>query len=342
MKLYFVQYSHHITNLLLSIIIQLLVKANEQMKPLSSIEFIVKTAEDGFTTLKVLVNFVVSMFITWIMTSPPVLRSGRRYLYLLFSMSVLVELAFMVRCSGSDSWYSEGSVRTWTRAAAIGVFVFSPMIMCFSPPTTVKDTSASASVTMEDLVKVQMDLLAKLNETIPACGNRSSGEPTSVSSSATKPPTNTAAAGWNEVALSALKIERGSLGSPLNTQLAPVVTPTKRQAESSHESIAFPTRGNQSTPFYPNGFALEYMLEKGSVGDCCTSGDEPSTHVPSSKSNNKRTVSDIYSSDSDTSNYFSAKDDEDMSDASDSVKEPPTKMRKEVPSEVDGNEVCVY
>ena len=119
-------------------------------------------------------------------------------------------------------------------------------------------------------------------------------------------------------------------------------TATDRQADSSHESIAFPTRGNQSTPFYPNGFALEYMLEKGSVGDCCTSGDEPSTHVPSSKSNNKRTVSDIYSSDSDTSNYFSAKDDEDMSDASDSVKEPPTKMRKEVPSEVDGNEVRVY
>lgn len=337
--------------------IQLLVRANEQMKPLSSIEIIVKMAEDGFAAFKVLVNFFLSMFIAWMITVPLVLRSSRRYLYSLFTMSLVVEVTFMLWLSESDQ-YLEGTgidghriVRTWTRLAAVMVLVLFPMASCFSPPSK---TDTISSVTMEDLVKVQMDLLAKLNEKIPSAETKSD-DLIPVASNVTKIPARTAAKLNGErntydrrdgVLVSAQSVKSRSFQSPSMEQIAPVVTPTKRRADVSDYGIANTSLDKKSTTFYPNGFALEYMLDKGNDGDCSSSGDDASVTVsspPSKSSNNKRTVSDIYSSGSEASDYFSAKDEE-MSDSADSTVEPSPmkKLKAEEPHELDDHEVRVY
>lgn len=323
--------------------IQLLVRANEQMKPLSSIGIIVKMAEDGFAAFKVLVNFFLSMFIAWMITLPLVVRSSRRYLYSLFSMSLVVEVTFMLWLSESDQYLESTGidahriVRTWTRMAAVMVLVLFPMVSCFSPPS-----KTDTIVTMEDLVKVQMDLLAKLNEKIPSTETKSD-ELIPVSSNVIKLPVCTAAKLNGErnsrdgISVSVLSVKSRSFQSRSMEQIAPVVTPTKRRADISDHGIANTSLNKQSTAFYPNGFALEYIIDKGNDGDCSSSGDDASVTIssPPSKSNNKRTVSEIYSSGSDASDYFSAKDEE-MSDSSDSRVDP-SPMKK-----LKAEEVRVY
>lgn len=306
------------------------------MKPLSSIEFVVKMAEDGYAALKIVVNFILSIFTTWMITTPPLLRLSRRYFYLLFSMSLIVEMAFILWLPQNDLESSgmEGHrvVRTVTRLSAVVVFLLSPVISCFSPPVK---ADTAPSVTVEDLVKVQMDLLAKFDATIPAAGTKSD-ERILDSSNATK-----VAASTTDVSASTQNMENRSYQSPAMKKIAPVVTPTKLRAEARDFSIANPTLHNQSTIFYPHGFALEYMLDKGNDGDCSSSGDDSSLQVQSSpKRINKRTV---YSSGSDEANYFSAKDEE-MSDSTDTIVDasPMKKRKEEEPNQVDDHEVRVY
>jgi hypothetical protein len=305
---------------------QLLARANEQLKPLSSIEFIVQTAEDGFAALKVIVNFVLSMFITWMITTPTLLRSGRRYIYLLFTLSLFVEIAFMMRLSGGDQSV-EGSgievqlvVRVWTRVSALLIFFVSPMVSCLSSP--VKDVSAS-SVTTEDLLKIQTGTRSTVHIEVPSNATNVSSY-----SAVTMNEERNKHARHDNVSVSVLNMERRSFQSPLK-QIAPVVTPTKQRADASENCIAHPTGGNQSASFDRNDFALEYMLDEGNDGDCSSSGDDSSCNISSTHatSNNKRTVSDIYSSSSDESRYFSAKDEE-MSESSNSIDVSPMKKRK--------------
>ncbi len=325
------------------------------MKPLSSIEFVVKMAEDGYAALKIVANFILSMFTTWMLTTLPGLRRSRRYIYLLLSMSLIVEIIFIFWLPENDQYLESSGieghrvVRTCTRLSAIVIIVLSPMLSCFSP--LVKADTAS-SVTVEDLMKVQMDLLAKLNAT-PAAGTKSD-ELILDSSNDTKVPASTIVrsnggrniyGGHDGISASTPKMGSNSFQSPVMKNIAPVVTPTKLRAEVRDISVANPPLHNQSTIFYPHGFALEYMLDKGNDGDNSSSGDDSSLHVQSSpsKSNNKRTVSDIYSSDSDGCNYFSAKDEE-MSDSSDSIVDasPMKKRKEEEPNQVDDHAVRVY
>ena len=154
-------------NLLLLSIHQMITSANSQMQPLSSIETYVKIATNGFNILKSFLNFFLWMNVAWMVTTIPLLSSAKRYLYGVFMIGLLAEVLvtwfvddakLMIGVEDVES--AVEIVRMWTRVSAMVVLLLSPIVLFFYPIK--KDTSA---VTMDELLRSQMDFVSKLNET---------------------------------------------------------------------------------------------------------------------------------------------------------------------------------
>ena len=152
---------------LLLFYIQMITSANSQMQPLSSIETYVKLATNGFNILKSFLNFFLWMNVAWMVTTVPLLTSVKRYLYGVFTMGLLAEV--LVTWFVEDAKFMMGVedvesaielVRMWTRVSAMAVLLLSPIVLFFYP--NMKDTS---TVTMDELLRSQMDFVSKLNET---------------------------------------------------------------------------------------------------------------------------------------------------------------------------------
>lgn len=145
----------------------MITSANSQMQPLSSIETYVKLATNGFNILKSFLNFFLWMNVAWMVTTIPLLTSAKRYLYGVFMIGLLAEVLvtwfvddakLMIGVQDVES--AVEIVRMWTRVCAMAVLLLSPIVLFFYPNK--KDTSP---VTMDELLKSQMDFVSKLNET---------------------------------------------------------------------------------------------------------------------------------------------------------------------------------
>lgn len=145
----------------------MITSANSQMQPLSSIETYVQMASNGFNMLKSFLNFFLWMNIAWMLTTMPLLSSAKRYLYGVLILGILAEVLI--------PWFIEDAklmmevedvesaielVRMWTRISAMGVLLLSPIVLFFYPHK--KNTS---SISVEELLKSQMDIVSKLNGT---------------------------------------------------------------------------------------------------------------------------------------------------------------------------------
>ena len=144
----------------------MITSANSQMQPLSSIETYVKLATNGFNILKSFLNFFLWMNVAWMVTTIPLLSSAKRYLYGVFTIGLLVEVLvtwfvddakLMIGVEDVES--AVEIVRMWTRMSALVVLLLSPIVLFFYPNK--KNTS---TVTMDELLKSQMDFVSKLNE----------------------------------------------------------------------------------------------------------------------------------------------------------------------------------
>mmetsp|Transcript_30597 Transcript_30597/g.57965 ORF Transcript_30597/g.57965 Transcript_30597/m.57965 type:complete len:372 (+) Transcript_30597:630-1745(+) len=142
--------------------VQIISSASSQMRPLSTIESYVKLATGGFTILKALLNFFLSMNIAWVITSMSLLNRGRRYLFGIFSLGFLAEVVFvwladhtLIVDSGMDDIEI---VRDWARASAFVSLLLSFFVSCFLPPK--KD---DYSIKIDALLKSQMEFVSKLN-----------------------------------------------------------------------------------------------------------------------------------------------------------------------------------
>lgn len=133
------------------------------MKPLTSIESYVRLATDGFTVLKSLLNFFLSMNIAWMVTAMPLLCRSRRYLFGTFALGLVAEITVV--------WFTDNAlimdneemdnieiVRDWTRVAAIVALLLSSLVSCFLP---------AKKEAMDELLRIQMDLVSKLNASAP-------------------------------------------------------------------------------------------------------------------------------------------------------------------------------
>jgi len=138
------------------------------MQPLSSIETYVKMATSGFTVLKSFLNFFLWMNIAWMVTTLPLVSSAKGYLYGVFTLGLLAEIA-VVWFSDNASFIGEDVmdgvdtielVRYWTRVAAVTAILLSSLVSCFCP---VKK-SRTSSITMDELLKSQMEFVSKMNE----------------------------------------------------------------------------------------------------------------------------------------------------------------------------------
>lgn len=145
----------------------MITSANSQMQPLSSIETYVKMATNGFNILKSFLNFFLWMNVAWMITTMPLLSSAKRYLYGVFMIGLLAEVLvtwfvddakLMIRVQDVES--AVEIVRMWTRVSALIVLLLSPIVLFFYPHK--KNT---AIVTMDELLRSQMDFVSKLNET---------------------------------------------------------------------------------------------------------------------------------------------------------------------------------
>jgi len=137
---------------------EIISSASSHMQSFSSIESYVKLATGGITIMKAIVNLFLSLNVAWLITSMPLLRRGRQYMFGLFGFGFLAEVAAM--------WFSDNgliqdmgiddieTLRNLTRAVAALSFFLS----CFLPSK--KDVS---SITMDELMKSQMEIISKLN-----------------------------------------------------------------------------------------------------------------------------------------------------------------------------------
>ena len=156
-----------IETLLASIYSQMITSANTQMQPLSSIETYVRMATSGFTVLKSFLNFFLWMNIAWMVTTLPLVSSAKGYLYGVFTLGLLAEIAVVwfgdnASLIDKDVMYGVDTielVRYWTRVAAVTAMLLSSLVSCFCPAK-----SRTSSITMDELLKSQMDFVLKMNE----------------------------------------------------------------------------------------------------------------------------------------------------------------------------------
>lgn len=322
--------------------LQMIASANSQLQPLSSIEFYVRMAVGGFAAVKALLNFFLSANATWIVTSVPLFWRGRRYAYGIFTLGLLAEFAaiwFMESNPSSDSDRMDtiGTVRILTRVSAVATLILSSFVTCFCPPK--KDSS---SLTMDDVLRSQMDFVAKLNELAPTevrskriQGPRIAAKysaPISVKlkedSSKTMPTTRDENASFiisNRNFKPNTHRSRSPYRSSLTGMVVPVVTPTKPRAEA-YDDITTALDCDRAIAYCPhqydanakqdenaNSLELEYArtpIQNGGEEMCGSSSDESSFDGSSSFSKNikKRTASDVYSSSGEESHFFSAND----------------------------------
>ena len=329
-------------------------------QPLSSIETYVKMATNGFTIAKSFLHFVLWLNISWMVASIPLLHSTKRYLYGVFTLGLLVEVAVV--------WLGDGAfgtreamdgielVRNWTRVMAIVVLLLSSILSCFYP--TKKNTQSNNNITMDELLQSQLELVNRFN-------NESSMENNKQYERRIQLPIHA-----HSNAIVKFSEERGSSNrkfkpikrrsrSPYRSSMTglPVVTPSKPRhptdvavAEKSQQAYYYT---NQSGGTYyahrydaiakeeedeanNNHLELECLrslyqksassiassgAEDDSCGSTVTSIESSSPVVPvpvAAKLNKKkRTVTEMYASSGDESQFYSANEEE-MSIESDS------------------------
>lgn len=341
----------------------MIASANSQLQPLSSIESYVRMAVGGFTAFKALLNFFLSANVTWVVTSVPLFWRCRRYAYAIFTLGLLAEFAAICCADSTPSLEKDGidaigTVRNLTRVSAVVMLILSSFAACLFPSK--KDTS---SLTMDDVLRSQMDFVTKLNESAPMevrsiriQGPRRTPKystHTSVKFGEDMGRAIPTARHENDSFIISNRNfkpryrSRSPYRSSLTGLVVPVVTPMKPRAgaidaittapDCYHESItSVPYCYEDDTKHEEDADSLELedvrtLIQKGKGEMCGSSSDESSYDGSSSllKTSKKRTASDVYSSSGDESHFFSANDDE-MSDSctprSKSHKEKKTKL----------------
>ena len=216
---------------------------NDRMRPFSSIELSVRLFRDGFVAFKSLLNLFVSMNVVWMVTCLRYWRKCRSFLYVVFFMGFLGELAFLWSAHDSfpalDGFGPVDMLRHGTRVVAITTLLVSPMRGCLFFPIQHRMTK------MDELIANQKELVSKLKESAYAAnaadrqivsfetpiklpreqGRRTSRDPSSESA-------------LHKV----LKRRHRRSGSPLRKDLAHVVTPsTKRKTRDERLAELTPT-----------------------------------------------------------------------------------------------------
>jgi len=106
------------------------------------------------------------MNVAWMVTTMPLLSLAKRYLYLVFTIGLLVEV--LVTWFVEDAKFMMGVedvesaielVRMWTRVSALIALLLSPIVLFFYP-----NKKNTAIVTMDELLRSQMDFVSNLNE----------------------------------------------------------------------------------------------------------------------------------------------------------------------------------
>ena len=323
----------------------MIASANSQLQPLSSIESYVRMAVGGFTAFKALLNFVLSANVTWVVTSVPLFWRGRRYAYAIFTLGLLAEFAAICCADSTPSLEKDGidaiigTVRNLTRVSAVVTLILSSFVACVFPSK--KDTS---SLTMDDVLRSQMDFVTKLNESAPLevrskriQGPRRAAKystPTSVKFGEDMGRTIPTARHKNGTFIISNRNfkprhrSRPLYRSSLTGLVVPVVTPMKPRAGAIDAITTAPDCNRESITSGPHCYdddtkheedadrlELEYvrtLIQKGE-GEMCGCSSDESTYDGSSsllKTSKKRTASDLYSSSGDESHFFSANDNE--------------------------------
>lgn len=302
-------------------------RMQEVIQPLSSIESYVKMAIGGFTAVKAFGNYFLSANVTWMVTTVPVLRNSRRYTYAIFTLGLFAELASLWFAEHTPSLESEvlvaiDTVRLLTRAVAVITMILSSFVACFFPPK--KDAS---SITMDDILKSQMEFVTKLNASTPTEVIYKSSQ------SPRRSPTKYSTHGVNSgrTAPIASHDEHASFivsnrnfkpkhrsRSPHRSHTGltmPVVTPMKSRMNDDAVMMTFPDGNHETASHVPHRrsakeqsehskqFELEYMrslIQNGGEETICdgsSSSDEISVDGSVvSRNDKKRTASDLYSS----------------------------------------------
>ena len=301
------------------------------MQPLSSIESYVRLATGGFTVLKALVIFFLSVNIAWMITSMTLLSRGRRYLFGIFALGFLAEIAVVWFADNAlimDSGMDDTIVRDWTRASAIVTLLLSSFVSCFLPPK--KDDS---SITMDALLKSQMEFVSKLNASAPMetrtermelPSNAAAREKSTVvtfseergrSMARMRPEDSVISSSMN------FKPGRRRSGSPYRSSLTelalPVVTPVKPRANNNVAFAAAAPRSHEDyqTTYYAhrsdalarqeeeaNRLELECVraMQKSATSgasseeETSSSSSDESSVKSSTKTSKKRKASEIY------------------------------------------------
>lgn len=144
---------------------QVISSTSSQMQPLSNVEAYVTLITGGFTILKALFNFFLSINIAWMITSLPLLCRGRRYLFAIFTLGFLIEIALSGILNDRVFAVEHGkedieTIRYWTRACASVALLLSFFVSCFLPP---KEENPLAKI--DELLRSQMEIVSRL--TVP-------------------------------------------------------------------------------------------------------------------------------------------------------------------------------
>lgn len=322
----------------------MIASANSQLQPLSSIESYARMAVGGFTAFKALLNFFLSANVTWVVTSVPLFWRGRRYAYAIFTLGLLAEFA-SICCAGStpslekDGIDAIGTVRNLTRVSAVVMLILSSFVACLFPSK--KDTS---SLTIDDVLRSQMDFVAKLNESAPMevrsiriQGPRRAAKystPTSVKFGEDMGRAIPTARHENDSFIISNRNfkprhrSRSPYRSSLTGLVVPVVTPMKPRAGAIDAITTAPDFNREYITSGPHCYEDDMKHEEDAdsleledvrtliqrvKGEMCGSSSDESSYDGSSsllKTSKKRTASDVYSSSGDESHFFSANDDE--------------------------------
>ena len=349
-----------IETLLASIYSQMITSANTQMQPLSSIEAYVRMATSGFTVLKSFLNFFLWMNIAWMVTTLPLVSSAKGYLYGVFTLGLLAEIAVVwfgdnASLIDKDVMYGVDTielVRYWTRVAAVTAMLLSSLVSCFCPAK-----SRTSSITMDELLKSQMDFVLKMNESaqVKKRSGRDRADKHAKSTSVDKfsePQRGRFTERVVHVSNRKFKPKRQHRSRSPNrsssTELAmPVVTPIKprRAPTNNNFASAQPQAHDGSGTYYvhrsdiiakqeeeANRLELEclralYQNSATSIassgggdescGSSVTSIESSSSFAVKKKNRRKRTVTEMYASSGDEGSQFFSANDEEMSETSD-------------------------
>jgi len=134
---------------------------NDRMRPFSSMESSARLFRDGFVVFKSLVNLFVSMNVVWMATCLRYWRKCRSFLYVVFIMGFLGELAFIWFVPDSvpilEGFWPVDMLRHGTRVVAGATLLVSPMCGCLFSPTQQSMTK------IDELIANQKELVSKLN-----------------------------------------------------------------------------------------------------------------------------------------------------------------------------------